>query len=519
MGSAFASGDGFATGPAPAREARVVLRPGLDSCHDSRKALSSFFHPSGRGAERDPDRVVAGDHRFEGARPEGRQAMSALHEVHGALAPTVPGCEILRPLKEGGMGKVYLARQEALNRLVCVKVLSLPDGEDAGVWRSRFHREAELLARVSHPHILPIFGFGTTDGSGLPFLVTEYVEGGDLRQLMTPGRPLPTDEARAILRQVGDALMYLHSRGILHRDLKPENVLMTDDGQIKIGDLGIAVEQVEAGVLTRSDRGLGTVGYISPEQQYALGVDERTDQYSLAALSYELLTGRRPLGFFPPPSRLNRHLSRGLDAAILRGLSEEPKDRFSSVRDFVAALDRGLCPSPWRARKLPLALAATFIFLFSAAGLVWVLGHTADRGAGVPPVAVRPDPSKPGGTKDRPAEHPAAPRQAKVTSQPPAKTHQSSREFTQLVKLRAYSIWHRGGRPTGAAGEAVKEKNWLKAEREIRAEVDARAYRIWENQGCPTGAVGEAVSESNRQAAAAELLRETLADMRRHPIP
>jgi serine/threonine protein kinase len=452
--------------------------------------------------------------------------MSALHEVQGALAPTVPGCEILRPLKEGGMGKVYLARQEALNRLVCVKVLSIPDGEDAGVWRSRFHREAELLAKVSHPHILPIFGFGTTDGSGLPFLVTEYVEGGDLRQLMTPGQPLPGGQARAILRQIGDALIYLHSRGILHRDLKPENVLMTGDGQIKVGDLGIAVEQAKAGVLTGSDRGLGTVGYISPEQQYALGVDERADQYSLAALSYELLAGRRPLGLFPPPSRLNTRLSRELDAAILRGLSEEPKDRFASVRDFMAALDRGLSPSPWRARKLPLWLAAAFVVLASAAGLLWVLGRRADTRAEVQRVAQRPDPpraagatDRPAAATDRPAPNPAPPRLAKVTSQPAAKTRQRSQEFTQLVELRAYSIWHRAGRPTGAPGAAVKEKNWLKAERQIGDEVDARAYRIWEGQGRPTGAAGEAVRERNRQAAAAELLRETLAEMRRHPIP
>jgi serine/threonine protein kinase len=442
--------------------------------------------------------------------------MSALNEVHGVEAPTVPGCEILRPLKEGGMGKVYLARQEALNRLVCVKVLSIPDGEDAAIWRSRFHREAELLARVSHPHILPIFEFGTTVGSGLPFLVTEYVEGGDLRQIMTPGQPLPTGRARAILGQVGDALIYLHSRRILHRDLKPENVLMTDDGQIKVGDLGIAVERDEAGVLTRSDRGLGTVGYISPEQQYALGVDERTDQYSLAALSYELLTGRRPLGLFPPPSRWNPLLPRGLDAAILRGLSEEPKDRFSSVREFVAAVDLGLSASPWRARRLPLAVAATFIVLSSAAGLAWVLGRGADAGAGIRPVTLRPDPSWPTGTNDRPAPNPDPPN---VASEPPAKARQRSSEFTRLVELRAYTIWHREGRPSGAAGEAVKQKNWLQAESQIGDAVDARAYRIWVGQGRPKGAAGEAVRESNRQAAAVELLRETLAEMRRHPIP
>src|SRR5262249_27255774 len=121
-------------------------------------------------------------------------------------------------------------------------------------------------------------------------------------------------------------------------------------------------------------RGLGTIGYVSPEQQYALKVDERTDQYSLAALSYELVTGRRPLGVFPPPSRTNPRLSRELDTVILRGLSEEPKDRFPSVRDLVAALDRALLAPSWRARGLVVAIAVSFTTLLAAAALAWVLG-------------------------------------------------------------------------------------------------------------------------------------------------
>jgi eukaryotic-like serine/threonine-protein kinase len=431
--------------------------------------------------------------------------MSAMHEASGVIAPTVPGCEILRPLNEGGMGRVYLARQEALKRLVCVKVLSIPDGEDADLCRSRFNREAELLACVSHPHILSIFDFGTTSDTGLPFLVTEYIEGGDLRRLMTPGQPMPVGQARSILLQVGEALAHLHTKGILHRDLKPENILMPTDSLVKVGDLGIAVLQDEAGVLTRSDRGLGTIGYVSPEQHYALKVDERTDQYSLAALSYELLTGRRPLGLFPPPSRSNPRLSRELDAAILRGLAEEPKDRFPSVRDFVAALDHGLLSPPWTARKRSLAVAASFAALFSAAGLAWVLGFGSTRGARIEPGPAHTDP--------------VPPLPKKAGDETPAKIPERSREFTRLVELRAYLIWHRSGRPMGPAGEAVKEKNWLEAERQIGDEVAARAYQIWERQGRPTGPAGESVREKNFREAEAELLQETEAEMHRHPIP
>jgi serine/threonine protein kinase len=439
--------------------------------------------------------------------------MSATHEATAFDTLAVPGCEILQTLNEGGMGRVYLAKQQVLQRLVCVKVLSIPDGEDADLCRSRFNREAELLASASHPHILSIFDFGTMSGSGLPFLVTEYIEGGDLRRFMTPGQPMPVGQARSILLQVGEALTYLHTKGILHRDLKPENILMPTDSLVKVGDLGIAVLQDEAGVLTGTLRGMGTIGYVSPEQQYALDVDERTDQYSLAALSYELLTGRRPLGVFPPPSRLNPQLSRGLDAVILRGLSEEPKGRFPSVRDFAAALDRALVSPSWRVRKRSIALVLSLTVLFSAAGLAGILHVRSKPGVGD---ELRPAHADPAGNP--PAAKPGPARPAMAPNDPPAKTPERSREFTRLVELRAYMIWNSRGRPTGSAGEAVKEKNWLEAERQVRDDVQVRAYQIWERQGRPTGAAGESVREKNFRSAEAELLQETEAELRRHPI-
>ena len=246
-----------------------------------------------------------------------------------------------RSRKEGWAGYTSPGSTH-LNRLVCVKVMSIPAGVDADSCRSRFCREAELLASVAHPHILSIFDFGATADQGLPFLVTEYIEGGDLRCRMKPGQAMPVSQARAILMQVGDALMHLHSKGILHRDLKPENILMPTDSLAKVGDFGIAVMRDKAGTLTESCLGLGTVGYVSPEQQYGLKVDERTDQYSLAALGYELLTGRRPLGSFAPPSQLNLKLPVNLDAVILRGLAEEPRNRFGSIQEYLEAFDNAL---------------------------------------------------------------------------------------------------------------------------------------------------------------------------------
>ena len=294
-----------------------------------------------------------------------------MHGASGVETSPVPGYEILQTLNEGGMGRIYLARQHALNRLVCVKTMSIPAGDDADSCRSRFCREAELLASVSHPHILSIFDFGATADQGLPFLVTEYIEGGDLRGRMKADQAMPVSQARAILLQVGDALVHLHGRGILHRDLKPENILMPTESLVKVGDFGIAVMRDKAGALTESLQGLGTIGYVSPEQQYGLKVDERTDQYSLAALCYELLTGRRPLGSFAAPSHLNSLLPVDVDAVILRGLAEEPKNRFGSVREYLDAFNKALNSTAAKGRWPGLALVGLIVSLLALAGW-WV---------------------------------------------------------------------------------------------------------------------------------------------------
>jgi len=408
------------------------------------------------------------------------------------------------------MGKVFLARQRTLNRLVCVKIMSIPAGEDAELWRSRFCREAELLASVSHPHILSIFDFGATSDLGLPFLVTEYIEAGDLRRRMSSGQRMSVSHVRSIVAQIGEALTFLHGKGILHRDLKPENVLMPTDSLVKVGDFGIAVMQDKAGLLTQSVCGMGTAGYVSPEQQYGLKVDERTDEYSLAAVCYELLTSRRPLGSFPPPSRLNRQLTPQLDAVVLRGLAEERKDRFASIREFVQAFDQALTAAPRKTRLSSWVIAGLVALLLAFAGLAWIVGlglkpsiPVSERR--VPAVAVA-NPTAAIAVKEKDAPKPAA------------KATQRSAEFDRLVQLRAYKIWVKRGRLKGPVGASVKEANWLEAERQIVAEVKARAFQIWEIQGRPTGAAGEAVREKNMRAAEAQLLTETETDLRRHPI-
>ena len=314
--------------------------------------------------------------------------------------PDVPGYEITRLIGLGGMGEVYLARQLTLNRPVAIKFLTSGAGGPSDEYELRFKREAELMAQVSHPNIVMIFDFGTAQGR--PYLVMEYVEEGDLRSRMVPDVPMKVDEIRAIVRPVTRALEHLHRRGIVHRDMKPENILMYHEEIPKVTDFGIAVIDIAIGSLTRTGLSLGTPGYISPEQQYGLKVDERADQFSLAALCYEMATGRKSLGSYPPRRcKLNPGLGKAAGAAILQGLSDDPADRFPTIAAFGEALERGLSPSGSSEAPLGRRVAiACRPSRWSSPCLTFdrgLFGDLSDPGqAGPPPVAGKPDPSIPG---------------------------------------------------------------------------------------------------------------------------
>ena len=237
---------------------------------------------------------------------------------HQANTLNIPGYEIIRPIGQGGMGEVYLARQLSLGRPVAVKILSLVSRSDPSEQIARFRREAELMARVHHTNVVQVHDSGTVDGR--PYLVMEYIEGGDLRGRMEPGRLLPGDQVRPLVLPVAQALTCLHAHGIVHRDLKPENILMHHGCTPMLTDFGLAVLDTDVGGQTQTDGLMGTPGYVAPEQQYGLGVDERADQYSMAAVIYELLTGHRPLGILKPPSQLGPGLGPGVDTVLLRAL-------------------------------------------------------------------------------------------------------------------------------------------------------------------------------------------------------
>lgn len=383
--------------------------------------------------------------------------------------PEIPGYEVLERIGRGGMGEVYVARQLTLGRLVAIKFLVAEGDSDPDGDLVRFRREANLMAQVSHPNILSIFDFGEV--AGRPFLVMEYVEGGDLRRRMRVGEPLPPDEVHATIVPVGAALAYLHKHGIIHRDLKPENILLHDGHNPRVSDFGIAVLRAGAGggLSTRTGRGLGTLGYIAPEQQYRLKVDERADEFSLAALAYEMLTGQLPLGMFKPPSDLNPSVSPEVDAVILRGLQEEPKARYATVREFADELGRALAacggrPGRWSPGRLAWASAVCVVVV---AGLIALRGTWHGREEALPRATITV---------------PLAPSPLPLGSEPALDPRAE-----QMKQWRAHHLWIAHGRPEGAKGEALRETIWFEAVEAVQAEQQRIAYGIWLKRGRPEG--------------------------------
>ncbi len=255
-----------------------------------------------------------------------------------------------RAIGRGGMATVYLARDAKHGRDVAVKVLR-PDLA-ASIGKERFLVEIEIAARLNHPHIVPLFDSG--EAGGFLFYVMPFVAGESLRGLMNREGPLALSVTTEITRQVGDALSHAHREGVLHRDIKPENILLSN-GHAFVADFGIAKAVSTAGgeALTRSGFPLGTVGYMSPEQ--AAGVrrlDPRTDVYSLACVTYEMLVGETPglwltteavqMGRFVDAEaahriRLDTFPGR-LEQVLAKALAMRPADRFATPAGFVSAL-------------------------------------------------------------------------------------------------------------------------------------------------------------------------------------
>ena len=251
----------------------------------------------------------------------------------------------------GGMSNVYRARDRVLERAVALKILHEQYSSDPA-YVERFRREARAIAKLSHPNIVTVIDRGEFEGR--QFIVFEYVRGETLKQLATREAPLPADRALALVHQVARGLAFAHEHGIVHRDVKPHNVLLDTDGSAKVTDFGIArsLGGPDDG-LTQTGTVLGTGAYISPEQAVGRPADERSDQYSLGTLLYELLTGRIPYEGESIVAVATRHvrdpvpsvrdtrpeISPRVDALIRRAMAKRPEDRFPSTDAMIGAIE------------------------------------------------------------------------------------------------------------------------------------------------------------------------------------
>lgn len=258
--------------------------------------------------------------------------------------------ELIKQLGGGGMAIVYMGRDTLLNRLVTVKVLR-PEFTCDEDFVERFRREAQAVARLSHPNIVSIYDVGLEDN--IHYLVMEYIEGDNLKNLIRKQGVVPTDRAVEIAGQISEALQHAHENNIVHRDIKPQNILITKDARAKLTDFGIAREATTA-TLTQTDTIVGSVHYLSPEQARGGTADARSDIYSLGIVLYEMgtgalpFTGETPIGValkhiqeFPaPPSSLNPSISPEFERVIVRAMAKNPADRYQSAKDMAADLAR-----------------------------------------------------------------------------------------------------------------------------------------------------------------------------------
>ncbi len=300
------------------------------------------------------------------------------------LAPFFPQFEIHSCLGQGGMGVVYKVRQKSLNRWVALKLLS-PERAADPAFAQRFASEARTLAVLSHPHIVGIYDFG--EAGGMFYLLMEYVEGGNLRQVLKSKRLTPA-EALAIVIPVCDALQCAHELGIVHRDIKPENILIHRSGTVKIADFGIARmmdQESTAGETSGPVRSgtpaytmaTGTPDYAAPEQLASSLIDRRADIYSLGVVLYEMLTGERPgTGIVTAPSRRAK-VDVQIDEIVLKSLAKEPERRFDSVVELRSRIQRAQSALA-RKRRWPRPalrwLSSTMIILAAALWLTARVG-------------------------------------------------------------------------------------------------------------------------------------------------
>ena len=257
--------------------------------------------------------------------------------------------EVLERIGAGGMAIVYKAKDVLLNRVVTIKVLREQFVTDEDFIR-RFRREAQSAASLSHPNIVSIYDVGK-DGD-TEYIVMEYVEGRNLKEVIQEYAPLSTDQAINLARQITGAIQNAHEHHIIHRDIKPHNILVTAEGHAKVTDFGIA-RAVSSATVTHTGDIVGSVHYLSPEQAKGIQSNEQSDIYSLGIVLYELLTGKVPYdGETPitialkhlqqqpvPPSKLNPRIDKEFEAVIMRTIAKSPEQRYLAAKDLLEDLN------------------------------------------------------------------------------------------------------------------------------------------------------------------------------------
>jgi serine/threonine protein kinase len=258
--------------------------------------------------------------------------------------------EIINKLGEGGFGAVYLANNTRLKKRVALKVLHPQVASDETL-AAYFEREALALARLEHAHIVRVFDYDQIDG--VSFIVMEYIDGTTLDRLLRDQRAFALNEIVSIFRQLLSALGYAHENGVIHRDIKPSNIMLTNSGEVKIADFGIA-KVAGAAKLTRTGTGAGSLLYMSPEQIKGANIDNRSDIYSVGVTLYQVVAGRTPFeadsdyeimtGHLEKaplaPSQFKESIPKDLEDVILKAIEKKPEKRFQNTLEMSEALSR-----------------------------------------------------------------------------------------------------------------------------------------------------------------------------------
>ena len=377
--------------------------------------------------------------------------------------------EVVAEIGDGAMGRVYKARDPVVERFVAIKTIKAEylTRDQAEEYLKRFRREAQAAGSLNHPNIVRIFDVGENH------LVMEMLEGQTLQQLIREGGRMEPERARAILSPVADALDHAHPSGIIHRDIKPANIMIQTGGQPKLMDFGVA--HLDATVMTATGQILGSPSFMSPEQLLGENVTPRSDNYSLAVVAYEMLTGQSPFPGktitaviyrvmheeAPSPRKLNASLPDRYDEIFARALSKDPTKRYASATDFSSALDirdielsldallddeapEAIGPAPHAAGTRPVARRRFWLGLAAVVvlgGVFVVLSRSGSEPPAAPTadVSASPDEVAPSPTPKRAARPRASapPRPASVADASPERAEPTPAPTTkaELVEL------------------------------------------------------------------------------------